>query len=763
VTRRKAHARSASQSISHTSILGDVVMAGELSITHATIPGDRYAYAADLLAAKSLPFWAREATRLGIEPAPVAVRWEPAPPDLAPAMDSPTSGVVTQLHRDLYIPLGTDTLVILGDAGCGKSGAMLLLLLTALRQRAMLPAHERSCILVPVWVSCGAWDPSNTTLSNHVAGILARDFPALTSIECGGKAGPVELIERGLISVFLDGLDEMPAPFQATALHRVAAETGHIPVVLSSRTAQYRVAVHDTRFRPARVIQLQRVDRAAATSFLLARQSLDRASLWRSALEFLENRPDGPVSQVLSTPLGLALARDTYTTIDPRHFAMNEYSSDGAVLTHLFGAFLDQAYPAFTDHERKVRDANIHWLGWLAHNMGAQRDLHWWRIPTWNHRHLNRYIGRAVAIWAWLVVGVGLMGALTPLLSGFLARKAYKGISRYTSTLTWKRVEIGPKTWSTRRPSRRDLPQLRQGFILGIAASVMGGLVTSPISLPIIWLFRGTFHPRDPSFPPTRLPMSLLAEIGWLIVGGILMATIEAWTTPVTSSLAITPGRSYRIDCRVSIARALAVGGGAGLTAGGVTSLITGTPSGFLVGIFTALAVGAGVGIATGLVPALKFFEFHLRLHGGRSVRFHRLCEDALSRHVLRQAGSAYQFRHAELQEYLCTKYRRQFPAPKGWYADPWNLGSIRYWDGGSWTPHWTTTPPHPSPDQPLPPPRRTTATLPAWMGQRPNPQSRSGSPLCQWVVGGEPVLDLGEGQATRQTDGRLTAPGSQG
>jgi len=47
--------------------------------------------------------------------------------------------------------------------------------------------------------------------------------------------------------------------------------------------------------------------------------------------------------------------------------------------------------------------------------------------------------------------------------------------------------------------------------------------------------------------------------------------------------------------------------------------------------------------------------ELLLALRGKGRVHFMGLLEQAVSRQVLRQAGTVYQFRHAELQEQLNT------------------------------------------------------------------------------------------------------------
>ena len=50
---------------------------------------------------------------------------------------------------------------------------------------------------------------------------------------------------------------------------------------------------------------------------------------------------------------------------------------------------------------------------------------------------------------------------------------------------------------------------------------------------------------------------------------------------------------------------------------------------------------------------------------------------------------------------------------PAGWYVDPGDDGQARYWDGGAWSEHVTTLPPH-APPQPaeVATPRRSRRTL---------------------------------------------------
>ena len=69
------------------------------------------------------------------------------------------SGLVTRLHDEVYARLHHGRLVLIGDPGAGKTGAMILLLLEALRYRQRMPETARTDVPVPVWLTLGSWDP----------------------------------------------------------------------------------------------------------------------------------------------------------------------------------------------------------------------------------------------------------------------------------------------------------------------------------------------------------------------------------------------------------------------------------------------------------------------------------------------------------------------------------------------------------------------------------------------------------------------------
>ncbi len=191
------------------------------------------AAAADRLAEEMADRWRQEASRRRIvTPAPVTVRWQwagdevtaprqevttppvdgagpPSLPDLGEPGEVLESGMVARLHDEVYARLPHGRLVLVGGPGAGKTAAMILLLLAALKWRASLAGDQRTRVPVPVWLTLGRWDPATTTLQKRAASRMNLDHPALRAPDYGPDAAG-ELLHAGRVALFLDGLDEMP-------------------------------------------------------------------------------------------------------------------------------------------------------------------------------------------------------------------------------------------------------------------------------------------------------------------------------------------------------------------------------------------------------------------------------------------------------------------------------------------------------------------------------------------------------------------------
>jgi hypothetical protein len=405
-------------------------------------------------------------------------------------------------------------------------------------------------------------------------------------------------------------------------------------------------------------------------------------------LAHIRNHRESPLSEVLASPLGLALARDTYANADPVDLLQPQLTTPRAVLTDLIGAFLEHAYP-----ERRNRDHAIRWLSWIASHMSAgsatgSRDLPWWYLPRGiPNRQLSliagmgvgflvmaaslltelpsQGIGYAIAYgsqnadtwWpSWLVTSV-LWALSAGLIAGLVA-----GLLTAWSTGRTK----SPQILSLRLPRPRDLPlMLRAGLATGaitvLTPTLLLGLLVALMKLLGV---------------PIQMGNTYQELFEWFTLLGVTLAAVAAvlrlWRTPVEDLSAGTPSSTYRTDRRAARTVALFFGVAAASAYFAVGGLIQaqfhkGEPlwGSLIAGLFQALEIGAAFGIvawvAAGMTPQVRFLQLALRVRRHGRVQFIQLLEDALARQVLRQAGTIYQFRHAALQDYF-TKQTRELP-----------------------------------------------------------------------------------------------------
>lgn len=292
-----------------------------------TSNGDQVAAAADLLATRMMLYWSAQVVQRGIQtPAPVRVRWAWAGDEVALSRealnDSPDlgndpcplagvspavqadgqvlgSGLVTRLHDEVYVKLRHGRLVLIGGPGAGKTGAMILLLLEALRHRDQVQAADRSGVPVPVWLTLGSWNPSEQDLRAWVIATVARDHPYLRALDFGPDAIG-QLFDAGLIALFLDGLDEMPDGLRSRAIERLAEGAPRVRVVLTSRPDEYAATLRDAQPLPyAAVVQLRPVSPRMAVNYLLEGQVGVARDQWREVTDHLRANATGVLAQTL--------------------------------------------------------------------------------------------------------------------------------------------------------------------------------------------------------------------------------------------------------------------------------------------------------------------------------------------------------------------------------------------------------------------------------------------------------------------------------
>jgi hypothetical protein len=580
---------------------------------------------------------------------------------------------VARLHDEVYARLQHGRLVLIGGPGAGKTAAMILLLLEALRYRHRMPDTVRTDVPVPVWLTLGSWDPNAQRLRDWVAATMSRDHPYLRATDFGPNA-IAQLFDTGRIALFLDGLDEMPDTLRSKAVERLTAEAAGRRLVITSRPDEFRETIDlGRRQLPyTAVIELAPVRPRAAAEYLLEGQIGAARQTWQSVADHLLANPDGVLARTLNTPLTLSLARADYMSEDPRGLLTRTLADEHELRVHLLDQILIAAYP-----DPGKRAHATYWLGWLAHKMGTQphgpiRELRWWQIPSWIPRW---QVGLAGTLLGGLSVGVGvclvsliidlaLIGE--PIFSGDLLFGLAFGL---LGALTVGLVSllglkaITPRSMAVRWPKLRDLRSV--GAIV---------LRIGPFFVLMFGLLFGVVNGVDEGLAE-GLNAGVTGLIFGLIVGVVLgapLGLVDVWRVPLAAMLAVTPRVVYRRDVRGHRVSGL-LGGLIGGLFGGIVGVLVGMlfgsePTGPMDRLWYALALALAFGVTLGLVsglvsgvragaaPSLLFAEIALRLRA-RKVRFMPLLESALDRQVLRQAGAVYQFRHADLQDRLADRY----------------------------------------------------------------------------------------------------------
>ena len=124
---------------------------------------------------------------------------------------------------------------------------------------------------------------------------------------------------------------------------------------------------------------------------------------WATVGEYLRRNPGSLAAQVLNTPLTLSLARSAYQHADPTELiSPSRFASASALREHLIERVLEVAYPLAEQRSQATR-----WLSWLAHQMGTDRDLGWWEIPTGVPRWKLQMVMATAAILTGLLTIIG--------------------------------------------------------------------------------------------------------------------------------------------------------------------------------------------------------------------------------------------------------------------------------------------------------------------------------------------------------------------
>jgi hypothetical protein len=301
----------------------------------------------------------------------------------------------------------TGRLVVLGEAGAGKTMLMVRLLLDLL-------ARRREGGPVPVLVALGSWNPREVSLREFIEERLILDQPALAGsvVHAGKELTQIRaLLNQRMIVPILDGLDEIGPDFRQAAINKI----NHFlsmpgPLLITSRVSEYQEAIGQPGpdWDPphgAAAVELQPLGVEAVKKYLA---DPGRAERWAPVLAALSE--PAAVSEALRTPLFVTLARAIYNprrgertgqVPDPAELCDEAlFPTSADIKDHLFDAFIAAAYRPDRGDDAEVERWGAAqaqtWLTYLARFLDREpagqrqddqqqdaettKDLKWWAL-----------------------------------------------------------------------------------------------------------------------------------------------------------------------------------------------------------------------------------------------------------------------------------------------------------------------------------------------------------------------------------------------
>ena len=563
-----------------------------------------------------------------------------------------------------------------GDAGTGKTVLALALLLGLAAQRGTGEP-------VPVRLTAASW-PGGTIrqwIHTHLTGtyhLASRDADLL--------------IEANLVLPVIDGLDEVDADStpgytsRAAALLRAVERFEHggtsCPAILTCRHAHYQ-ALADADARPHSVVHLalDRIDATGAHGYLAQRVATSgpSAERWQPVLTALEaaaaDLPDGRSH----TAAALAAALDTPWRLNLAITVFQERAPDGnyrrAPADLLTLADEGQLYPYLLDHYIGAAVSAAHHGAYLDVPRPLNRKDRPPRLavdPTWRRLallacYLNANAGTAsrpprrvasrtlsstdiVLHELWPFAGARRVRWIESALSVLFVLIAFAPLGLFDGGSLMLSAGLLPfavqAVWGRAWPQPRhiDLRRLRTGVLTIVLA---GGLVAAI---------------------GTGLAVEGWAVLGFLLMLGIIFTVLllEGGTTSRRHDPATDPREPIRRDLTArlvgGVGTGLVIGGGAGLLSGPETGLSVGLVVTVIFWIVLGLTDGAARGEGdrgTGGHASVRYLALLLGAGDQLPWRLGHFLDSCYQLGILRVAGTAWQFRHRELQDHLAMR-----PAP---------------------------------------------------------------------------------------------------
>uniref|UniRef100_A0AAU2UX61 Helix-turn-helix domain-containing protein n=1 Tax=Streptomyces sp. NBC_00003 TaxID=2903608 RepID=A0AAU2UX61_9ACTN len=651
--------------------------------------------------------WRREEEQRQVhDPYPLPVRWRPGAEELTdhwanirrlpPGSSHGPLDLSGQLDAivDVYRQIPSGRLVVLGRSGSGKTILTVRFVLDHLKTRDRADA-------VPVIFSIGSWDPTAVAFRDWLAAQLTRDHPGLSAPGPGGTNLAHALVETGSILPVLDGFDEIADGLRRPALEALNATM--LPLILTSRPSEYAAAVAETDvLTSAAAVELTELTLDDLSAYLprTTRKAHGQGyslTAWEPVLSELRERPHSlagaNLAAVLTTPLMVALARAVYSDtpgsdpaalLDTSRFGTPEELED-----HLLDNFTTAAYRLRPEHRTVTGPLRTwdperarYWLGYLAHHLDRldTPDLEWWRLGHGMGRTTRTLVTALVAGLAITLLDVvaGIPfdslayqlrdGPVVGLLAGLLFGIAYWIMVAAKDTAVEPSVVRMTLRGRERRTGRRSLRRLLTGVLCGLVFGVGYGFVRGMVNGVV-------FHAGLADVLAGSLGDGIIYGLMFALAAGPTLGLITLFETPLDIRSAVNPVSLLRTNGRTVAAQLLVWAPVFGLLVGFGSMVVMGPVSAILGPVVWNLTAALKLGIISGLGGALGYMfsltswgqwtvlsRIWLPLTGRLPWSVVAFLEDAYQRGVLRQAGAAYQFRHARLQHHLAHAYRSPRP-----------------------------------------------------------------------------------------------------
>lgn len=583
-------------------------------------------------------------------------------------------------------PNGERRLILLGDAGAGKTVAALRFAVDLLTRRlAVASTSSQAQAPVPVRLNASRWD-GDLAFTEWFAEVLRRDFRI--PIKLGRK-----LIDLELVFPILDALDEMDPPGRPpvraiSALDRLnEAPWRSRCVVVLSRTELFEEVI-DGR-GDGGLYDAQRVVVAPLTSAEVCtymRAHLDRLGKargpWARIMSLLEVEPDGVLARACQSPWLLSLVTSAMETgLDTTVDALFHCATVDNVATTLFQAAVPAAVESMPRDRRDRRfdtgDVLV-WLRTLALYFDNQRaasiggnDISQDRV--WMIHSPKRVRAGHVAVN--LIFGLLCWAAIAAML---ITTRPHSGGPFYTRNgaiagfLAFFLFMIVVVAWTygwskdyeaVGRSPRLQLPMAWPSILwrVGWATCLMGVVITI-----CAWVLSYANH-SDHAWPHA-LRLGLLCAAGYLPLSVIVIFVAPMYR----------PRSRVMVDERHIVRDNILLGLLAGVlfiaseVVGFLTvTALTGAPSSgsplavqliWALPMITFVLVGAFIVTAPAVIR-FALASLHFRRTGLFSSRPAKFLAWANTANLLRVTGVRYQFRHETFQQWLCIPPASETPA----------------------------------------------------------------------------------------------------